>query len=289
MSTEMTPSPESTPPKSASMPTAADQRETLANAAALAEEVARIVRDNGLSMRFANNPREYVRVEGWLTISRVNNEQPHAKIESVTRDPESENELIHARAWLTDSRDTVVSLADGYCSTEERSWKDKPFYARASMAQTRALAKAMRLRHAWVMVMAGYAPTPAEEMSDELFEGSAGNEPGEAKVPAPPRAEPVAPPVRKVGETGVANIAVKSVSEKSGEKRDGSGYVRYSIRGSDGAWYTTFVPKLGELAKAAREKGTRVLIRYTVTDYGNDVQDLRLETGEPPEFKRVGA
>jgi len=285
----MNPSPEATTAPHPAMPTAADQRETLANAAALAEEVARIVRDNGLSMRFANNPREYVKVEGWLTISRVNNEQPHAKIESVTRDPESGNELIHARAWLTDSRDTVVSLADGYCSTEERSWKEKPFYARASMAQTRALAKAMRLRHAWVMVMAGYAPTPAEEMSEELFEHPAGGERSERSDfgDGPSAREPQV--ARKVGETGLSNVVVKSVSEKAGEKRDGSGYVRYSIKGSDGAWYATFVPKLGELAKSARETGARVLIRYTVTDYGNDIQDLRLESSEPPEFKRVGA
>lgn len=284
-SSELTPTPESLPPVPHSpMAAASEQRETLANAAALAEEVARIVRDNGLSMRFANNSREYVRVEGWLTISRVNNEQPHAKIEAVTRDPESGIELIHARAWLTDGRDAIVSLADGYCSTEERSWKDKPFYARASMAQTRALAKAMRLRHAWVMVMAGYAPTPAEEMSEELFEGQ-----GAVGESAPSRAELPPQVARKVGESGLSNVGVKGVSEKTGEKRDGSPYVRYSIKGSDGAWYTTFIPKLGELAKSARESGERVLIRYTVTDYGNDIQDLRLESSGPPEFKRVGA
>ncbi|MBV8881779.1 MAG: hypothetical protein JO332_17610 [Planctomycetaceae bacterium] len=284
MSTEPLPAAEPSPSGNPTMPPAADQREILANAAALAEEVARIVRDNGLSMRFANNPREYVRVEGWLTISRVNNEQPHAKIESVTRDPESGVELIHARAWLTDGRDTVVSLADGYCSTEERSWKDKPFYARASMAQTRALAKAMRLRHAWVMVMAGYAPTPAEEMSEDLFETP---HPSEVHESTQPRTESAA--ARRIGETGLSNVSVRNVSEKTGEKRDGSPYCRYSIKGSDGAWYTTFASKLGELAKTARESGARVLIRYTVTDYGNDIQDLRLESSEPPEFKRVGA
>jgi len=286
-SSERIPTPDPASSPHAAMAAAAEQRETLANAAALAEEVARIVRDNGLSMRFANNPREYVRVEGWLTISRVNNEQPHAKIEAVTRDPDSGAELIHARAWLTDARDSVVSLADGYCSTEERSWKDKPFYARASMAQTRALAKAMRLRHAWVMVMAGYAPTPAEEMSEELLESSGA--PERAAAGDSGRTEPLPQVARKMGETGLSNVGVKGVSEKTGEKRDGSTYVRYSIKGSDGAWYTTFTPKLGELAKSAKESGARVLIRYTITDYGNDIQDLRLESSEPPEFKRVGA
>ena len=53
--------------------------------AAHAEYYARIVRDNGLSMRFGTNPREYVFVEGWLTISRVNNEQPHATVKDTRR------------------------------------------------------------------------------------------------------------------------------------------------------------------------------------------------------------
>jgi len=34
----------------------------------------------------------------------------------------------------------------------------------SSMAQTRAGAKALRNRFAWVVVLAGYRPTPAEEM-----------------------------------------------------------------------------------------------------------------------------
>ena len=34
----------------------------------------------------------------------------------------------------------------------------------ASMAQTRAVSKAFRLALSWVMTLAGYEPTPAEEM-----------------------------------------------------------------------------------------------------------------------------
>lgn len=271
---------ESLPPTPA-VPALEEQRQVLANAAALAEQVARIVKENGLSMKFGANPREYVRVEGWLTISRVQNEQPHAKVEGVVRDPESGHETIHARAWLTNAQDQVVSLADGYCSTEEPGWRDKPFYARASMAQTRAIAKAMRLRHAWVMVLAGYAPTPAEEMSEELAAAGA----PEPAAPGPLRRAPAA------GPRGVAQVTVKAVSERPGEKRDGTPYVRYGIRGSDGVWYNTFNPRLGELAKQARESGARVTITYAVTEYGHDVEDLEIagEAAEPPEAKRLGA
>lgn len=142
------------------------QKEQLKNAAALAQDVAKIVKENGLAKRFGSSIKEHVFVEGWLTISRVNNEAPHAKVEAVEN--HGEHEVIKARAWITDASGAVVSEADGYCSTEEQNWKDKPFYARASMAQTRAIGKAMRLRHAWVMVMAGFAPTPAEEMTDDM-------------------------------------------------------------------------------------------------------------------------
>ncbi len=138
------------------------QKAALTNASALAQDVAKIVRDNGLSKKFGTGPKEHVFVEGWLTISRVNNEAPHSKIEAV--ETHGEFEVIKARAWITDASGAVVSEADGYCSNEENNWKGKPFYARASMAQTRAIGKAMRLRHAWVMVMAGFSPTPAEEM-----------------------------------------------------------------------------------------------------------------------------
>lgn len=39
-----------------------------------------------------------------------------------------------------------------------------PLYQLESMSQTRAQAKALRSRFSWVVVLAGYSPTPAEEM-----------------------------------------------------------------------------------------------------------------------------
>ena len=159
------------------------QKEQLKNAAALAQDVAKIVKENGLAKRFGSSPKEHVFLEGWLTISRVNNEAPHAKVDAV--ETHGEHEVIKARAWITDAHGVVVSEADGYCSTEEQNWKGKPFYARASMAQTRAIGKAMRLRHAWVMVMAGFEACPVEEMSEDFVA------PAQTPTPAPAPAKKV--------------------------------------------------------------------------------------------------
>jgi hypothetical protein len=78
--------------------------------------------------------------------------------------------------------------AEAYCMRDEEHWNTRPKYEwqgegdnrkrikvgdeivpwfqLASMAQTRAGAKAFRNRLAWVVVLAGYRPTPAEEMSE---------------------------------------------------------------------------------------------------------------------------
>lgn len=78
--------------------------------------------------------------------------------------------------------------AEAYCMRDEDHWNTRPKYEwqgkgedsrrvkvgdevvpwfqLASMAQTRAGAKALRNRLAWVVVLAGYKATPAEEMTD---------------------------------------------------------------------------------------------------------------------------
>lgn len=181
------------------------QKAALTNAASLAGDVAKIVRDNGLSKRFGSSPKEHVFVEGWLTISRVNNEAPHAEIKEVQK-LEDGTEIIKARAWITDASGAVVSEADGYCSSDENNWRGKPFYARASMAQTRAIGKAMRLRHAWVMVMAGFSPTPAEEM-DGIHEEKA------APAPAPVKKTYQLKPAQQKAEGDDAEKVPASVTD----------------------------------------------------------------------------
>ena len=94
-----------------------------------------------------------------------------------------------AHAGLIDLKTgEIAGGAEAYCMRDEEKWGVRPKYEwqgegddrrrvkigeevvpwfqLASMAQTRAGAKAFRNRLAWVVVLAGYKPTPAEEMTE---------------------------------------------------------------------------------------------------------------------------
>ncbi len=58
----------------------------------------------------------------------------------------------------------VVGSAEAMCSRSETTWANRDDYALRSMAQTRATSKAMRQPLGFVMALAGFDPTPAEEM-----------------------------------------------------------------------------------------------------------------------------
>lgn len=64
----------------------------------------------------------------------------------------------------------IVGQASSLCSIKESRWGKAEKYARRSMAITRATGKAYRLGFAWVMAMAGYEGTPAEEMPHQVEE-----------------------------------------------------------------------------------------------------------------------
>jgi len=54
--------------------------------------------------------------------------------------------------------------AYGLCASTEPNWANKPEFQLMSMAQTRAAGKVLRLLLGWIVTLAGYEPTPAEEM-----------------------------------------------------------------------------------------------------------------------------
>jgi hypothetical protein len=58
----------------------------------------------------------------------------------------------------------VLSGAEAACMHSEGDWQGKPSYQLRSMAQTRSCSKVLCNLFAWVLRMAGFNPTPAEEM-----------------------------------------------------------------------------------------------------------------------------
>lgn len=77
-----------------------------------------------------------------------------------------------------------VSQAEAFCSNLEESKYKNDEYAINSMAQTRATGKAFRIAFSWIMAMAGYEATPAEEIPRDGFENNAPTPPPANNRPA---------------------------------------------------------------------------------------------------------
>ena len=109
------------------------------------------------------NGKKYVQVEGWSTLGAMMGVLPR-EVEVVER----ENGDFEATVELIRTSDcAVVGRASSIVSSDEKLWKTRERYARRSMAVTRATGKAYRLGFSWIMSLAGYEPTPAEEMPVE--------------------------------------------------------------------------------------------------------------------------
>lgn len=108
------------------------------------------------------NGEQYLEFEDWQLIGTFF--QYSAGIEWTRKLPSG----YEAKAVLYNKDGVVVGGAEAMCTREEMNWKTKPEFQIRSMAQTRAMAKALRSKFGAVAVLAGYKPTPAEEMNDVL-------------------------------------------------------------------------------------------------------------------------
>jgi hypothetical protein len=107
------------------------------------------------------NGEQYLEFEDWQTVGRFYGIT--AKIISTTYIEYGEAKGFEAKAVALRADGFEVSAAEAMCLNDEPNWKSKPLFQLRSMAQTRAAAKALRNVLAWVVVLAGYRPTPAEE------------------------------------------------------------------------------------------------------------------------------
>jgi hypothetical protein len=111
--------------------------------------------------------RGHVRVEGWTMLGALLGVYPYtvwtrriedgweARVEARTRDG------------------SVVGAAEAECLASEANWRDRDDYALRSMAQTRATSKALRQPLGFVITLAGFDATPAEEIPEGEFRAPA--------------------------------------------------------------------------------------------------------------------
>ena len=107
--------------------------------------------------------RAYVHVEGWEFAGLATGISPMIRL---VEDLSDEKEIKYkCQVDLVNREDRVVGFGMAICSNKEKSKAGFDEYAIASMAQTRAIGKAYRNKLAFLMKMAGYEPTPAEEIT----------------------------------------------------------------------------------------------------------------------------
>lgn len=130
--------------------------EIVAHASDTAQALAAVIQKQKLSVSIQG--RRYVKVEGWTLLGSLLGVFPvliwsrplengwEARVEARTRDG------------------AIVGASEAMCLRSERSWASRDDYALRSMAQTRATSKALRQPLGFIVEMAGYSATPAEEM-----------------------------------------------------------------------------------------------------------------------------
>jgi hypothetical protein len=162
-------------------------------ASTIATELARIIDSRKLYSDIRG--KKYVKVEGWTTLGAMLGVLPRE--DSVLALEDGGYEAAVSLIRVNDGM--VIGHGSALCGMDESTWAGRPMYARRSMAITRATGKAFRLGFSWIMTLAGYEATPAEEMdgieprtqpkrSRPKARASNGN--GQATAPKP---EPVPP------------------------------------------------------------------------------------------------
>lgn len=155
-----------------------EPEEILAEASKAAKALRDLVESKPKKVVFRG--KTFLQFEDWLTVARFYGISVAARETTFVERGLVQGYECHAEAILV-STGQVIGAGQAECLDDEENWntravyddngrkvgeKKVPLFQLRSMAQTRAQAKALRSILSWVVVLAGYAPTPAEEMDE---------------------------------------------------------------------------------------------------------------------------
>jgi hypothetical protein len=131
--------------------------------------------------------RKHITAEGWTTLGGMLGIVP---VVVWTRPNETGDGFVaRVEARTLDGR--IVGAAESECSRVESTWAKRDPYALRSMAQTRAIGRALRAPLGQIVVLAGYEPAGAEELPNrERDTAPSGAEHAQPEGPIP---EPLKP------------------------------------------------------------------------------------------------
>lgn len=182
-------------------------KDILAEATLAANALADVIKKKQKPVIF--NGEQYLEFEDWQTCARFYHMT--AKV-TWTRPIEIGGALgFEAGADVVDNNTgMIVSSAEAMCLNDEDKWSKRtkyewikgkrekvgevavPLFQLRSMAQTRACAKALRNVLAWVVVLAGFRPNVAEEMTGDEMQGEKPAPPATPTKEQPPAQQPPA-------------------------------------------------------------------------------------------------
>ena len=131
-----------------------------------AQKLKEIVDSQKLSVKIG--PSEHLRVEGWQTIGKGYGYTCKTAVTELIRGGEGVIIGVKARATILDGNGLEVGGAESFCFGDEEGKKGQGVAQWAGMAQTRAESRAFKQILSWVVILAGYNPTPAEEMDRKV-------------------------------------------------------------------------------------------------------------------------
>jgi hypothetical protein len=154
----------------------------------IANALAKVIKERHLSKKIG--PSEHVLVEGWATLGALVGISPKERevkhlVDDGIHEYEAYVDLVRTDTGI------VVGGGSAICRSDEQNWRGKPQYAIRSMAITRATGKAFRLKLAFVMELAGFATTPAEEMDGVDIQAHEPHAPAAKNGDAKPRSTAV--------------------------------------------------------------------------------------------------
>lgn len=142
--------------------------EILKKATGIANVLAGLIEQQGLAKSLGGS-KKHVEVGGWQALGTMlgafGGQPLHAETQ-WTR-PLAAGNGWEACVEIRTPGGVVVGRAEAMCDRSESKWARKDDYAIRSMAETRAESRAFRRAVGWIVALAGYNPTPAEEMPDQ--------------------------------------------------------------------------------------------------------------------------
>jgi hypothetical protein len=143
-----------------------DPVEVLKKAKAVADALAPVIKEAGLVASIQG--KDYLKVEAWQTLGQQVGVTPVVVSTKRLTDPE-EGWEARCEARTLDGR--TIGAADSMCLRNEDRWKDSDDFEIRSMAQTRAMSRALASVLRFIPTLAGMAGTPAEEMDRVRSQG----------------------------------------------------------------------------------------------------------------------